>query len=428
MPRPNDHSDGSSTLPTPELNPLLNPVLGRNMGRWAEVYFTSPPEKREQAVLELLRELRAENPELESATGAPAPNPQIAEVEQASVRCDACGRENPASHKFCGMCGTLIAEPMAAAIATHGAASDHRMADLHVSDLNVSDLHVSDLHVEDDPVAAAFTRSPGMRSDESQFVPEDAVYDPVLSTNELRIFRDAGEDKYRDDYRGGMFASSAQPPAYRVYIGIALAVVIFALAYMGWRSTQAASQRAYVTPQAPPAIATQPAAQAPTTSLSTNDAAAPATSSGAPSPGASAPDASTPSDRPTATAPPEASSTRSRASTVRRKPAPAEPPASSSLAAEVSTGNGAEELAIAQRYLDGTDGQARNRAEAAKWLWKAMGKHNAQATLLLADLYLKGEGVSKNCDQARVLLDSATRGGMKEAGERLRHLQAFGCQ
>jgi len=322
----------------------------------------------------------------------------------------------------------VMAEPMAAAIVTHGAARDHGMADLHVSDLNVSDLHVSDLHVEDDPVAAAFTRSPGMRSDESQFVPEDAVYEPVSRTNELRILRNAGEDKYRDDYRGGMFASSAQPPAYRVYIGIALAVVIFALAYMGWRSTQAASQRAYVAPQAPPAIATQPAAQAPTTSLSTNDAAAPATSSGAPSPGASAPDASTPSDRPTATAPPEASSTRSRASTVRRKPAPAEPPASSSLAAEVSTGNGAEELAIAQRYLDGTDGQARNRAEAAKWLWKAMGKHNAQATLLLADLYLEGEGVSKNCDQARVLLDSATRGGMKEAGERLRHLQAFGCQ
>ena len=446
MPRPNDHSDGSSTLPTPELNPLLNPVLGRNMGRWAEVYFTSPPEKREQAVLELLRELQAENPELESATGAPAPNPQIAEAEQASVRCDACGRENPASHKFCGMCGALMAaaiaepmaavmaEPMATAIVTHGAAIDHGMADQRVSDLHVSDVHGSDVHVEDlPPEDRAFLRNSAGRSGQSQFVPEDAVYDPVLSTNELRIFRDAGEDKYRDDYRGGMFASSAQPPAYRVYIGIALAVVIFALAYMGWRSTQAASQRAYVTPQAPPAIATQPAAQAPTTGLSTNDAAAPATSSGAPSagataPGGSAPDASTPSDRPTATAPPEASSTRSRASTVRRKPAPAEPPASSSLAAEVSTGNGAEELAIAQRYLDGTDGQARNRAEAAKWLWKAMGKHNAQATLLLADLYLKGEGVSKNCDQARVLLDSATRGGMKEAGERLRHLQAFGCQ
>ena len=56
-----DHPDGPSILPEPELNPLLNPLLGQHMGRWAEVYFTSPPEKREQAVTELLHELQAEN-------------------------------------------------------------------------------------------------------------------------------------------------------------------------------------------------------------------------------------------------------------------------------------------------------------------------------------------------------------------------------
>jgi hypothetical protein len=56
----NNNSDRNSTLPSPELNPLLNPVLGAHMGRWAEVYFTAPPEKREEAVLELLRELQGE--------------------------------------------------------------------------------------------------------------------------------------------------------------------------------------------------------------------------------------------------------------------------------------------------------------------------------------------------------------------------------
>src|SRR5215469_2821772 len=35
-------------LPRPDLNPLVNPLLGEHMGRWAEVYFTSPPEEREQ--------------------------------------------------------------------------------------------------------------------------------------------------------------------------------------------------------------------------------------------------------------------------------------------------------------------------------------------------------------------------------------------
>ena len=38
---------------------------------------------------------------------------------------------------------------------------------------------------------------------------------------------------------------------------------------------------------------------------------------------------------------------------------------------------------------------------------------------MLADLYLKGDGVSKNCDQARVLLDSAARKGVSGAGERI---------
>src|SRR5579883_2656982 len=44
-------------LPNPDLNPLLNPTLSRNLGRWAEVYFTTPPERREEAVEKLLREL-----------------------------------------------------------------------------------------------------------------------------------------------------------------------------------------------------------------------------------------------------------------------------------------------------------------------------------------------------------------------------------
>ncbi len=83
---------------------------------------------------------------------------------------------------------------------------------------------------------------------------------------------------------------------------------------------------------------------------------------------------------------------------------------------------------MAQRYLSGAAGGQRNNAEGAKWLWKAMAKHNSTAMLLLADLYLKGDGVSKNCEQAHVLLDSAARGGLKQAGERLRHLQAFGCE
>ena len=53
-----DNGDGSSRpLPKPELNPLQNPVLADNSATVAQVYFTSPPEKREQAVVELLLKL-----------------------------------------------------------------------------------------------------------------------------------------------------------------------------------------------------------------------------------------------------------------------------------------------------------------------------------------------------------------------------------
>ncbi|MGB9361842.1 MAG: hypothetical protein WCA99_09580, partial [Candidatus Sulfotelmatobacter sp.] len=56
MPQPTDDPN-VKILPGPELNPLLNPLLAAHMGRWAEVYFTSSPEKRAEAVSELVREL-----------------------------------------------------------------------------------------------------------------------------------------------------------------------------------------------------------------------------------------------------------------------------------------------------------------------------------------------------------------------------------
>jgi TPR repeat protein len=88
---------------------------------------------------------------------------------------------------------------------------------------------------------------------------------------------------------------------------------------------------------------------------------------------------------------------------------------------------GAEELRLAERYLEGKSG-ARDTAEAGKWLWKAVGKQNSTAAVLLADLYSRGDGVSKNCDQARILLVSATKKGAPQAARALRSLETTGCQ
>ena len=229
------------------------------MGRWAEVYFTSPPEKREQAVLELLRKLQAENPAREddmvtspSSVQERPPEPGvapasqiIAEVQQKLVRCQACGQENPASHRFCGMCGKPVGE--------QGTAAGPHIADLHIADPHVEDMPIEDLPQDE--------LAPAVQSNESQSVPsEDAVYEPALSTNELSLFQ-AGR---RDDRTAGISDSAPTSGSYRVYVGIALAIVIFALAYIAWRSAQATSQSSHVSPQAPPAVTTQPAAPAPT--------------------------------------------------------------------------------------------------------------------------------------------------------------------
>ena len=50
------------------------------------------------------------------------------------------------------------------------------------------------------------------------------------------------------------------------------------------------------------------------------------------------------------------------------------------------------------------------------------------ATLLLADLYMRGNGVSKNCDQARLLLVAAAKKGDSAAGDKLRQFESSGCQ
>ena len=86
---------------------------------------------------------------------------------------------------------------------------------------------------------------------------------------------------------------------------------------------------------------------------------------------------------------------------------------------------GGAELAQAQRYLSPA---SRDSAVAAKWLWKSVSKENPKAVLLLSDLYAKGDGVPKSCDQARLLLTVAAKKGQPEAVTRLRSFDSKGCQ
>lgn len=97
MANPSQPGPDQSSWPSPELNPLENPTLGRNLGRWAQVYFTNPPEKRVQAVEDLLREL-----------------------EEGDRFCPACRQTTAAGQKFCGGCGAPLLS-----VVKHGVTESH---------------------------------------------------------------------------------------------------------------------------------------------------------------------------------------------------------------------------------------------------------------------------------------------------------------
>ena len=95
--------------PDSELNPLTNPALERNLSRWADVYFSSPPGKRDEAINKLLQEIRSETFETlkaESLKAEPARREEPPQTpESQGVICPTCRHSNPREHKFCRECG-----------------------------------------------------------------------------------------------------------------------------------------------------------------------------------------------------------------------------------------------------------------------------------------------------------------------------------
>ncbi len=89
---------------------------------------------------------------------------------------------------------------------------------------------------------------------------------------------------------------------------------------------------------------------------------------------------------------------------------------------------GESELILAWQYLEGQSGRPRDPITASRLLWTAVRKGNLTAETTLATLYLRGDGVSKSCDQARVLLSIASDKGSIEARRRLRELNEAECR
>lgn len=405
---PDSKTSNDSTLPRPELNPLLNPILASHMGRWAEVYFTNPPEKREEAVVELLRELESKpsaEPEMLHPAAEKTPDEQTTREEDTRILdlhsqlqaaghsnvCASCGHMNRTEQRFCGMCGTP---------------------------LSAGTTPVREPVPSVKSVTSAFAEFPDFPSPAPRQVMEESASSylpppppaspqPVAPLGPTR--REPVWPRSGNDLPG--FRVHSEPVArsspWWLYVAVSIVILFAIMLYAGWRDSRessAAATQAFPSSQ-PPASQplSSPSSQPPTLQ--------PPIPSSQPAPSAIQPASRPPENRPVADRPPASTTLPATADAA---PLPAE--------------NGSEELVMAQKYLNGTPGGNHDNSEAAKWLWKAVGKQNMAATLILSDLYLRGDGVPHSCDQARLLLDAAARKGKTEAAERLRNLHAFGCE
>ena len=70
---------------------------------------------------------------------------------------------------------------------------------------------------------------------------------------------------------------------------------------------------------------------------------------------------------------------------------------------------------------------AQDRSAEARRLWSAVASGNSSAEVDLAGLYLRGDGVPRDCEQAKVLLRAAAKRGSVEARQRLKELRTSGC-
>jgi TPR repeat protein len=88
---------------------------------------------------------------------------------------------------------------------------------------------------------------------------------------------------------------------------------------------------------------------------------------------------------------------------------------------------GDEDLALAQRYL-GSNSRPGDAAAATRFLWAAVQQGNVKAEIILAGLFARGDGVTKSCEQARVLLRAAAEKGSSEASTQLAQIIRSGCR
>ena len=368
------------TPPQPQLNPLTNPALERNLSRWALVYFSNPPGKREQAINQLLRQIKSETSDIliaerarheSSAGSAEIRSTEVRSTENQDVRCSTCQHRNPPGHQFCGQCGAGL-----------------------------------------NPVPSRSRRSSVFAATQAR-----AKAPPAQPDSEVQWLRDRALGHLYED----------EAPAWRgwKYVLGGLLIALAGFSYLQWAPSLQTRGASPVTGAAP--RMTAPASSFPAEKSSSAAVRRP------PDEIRSAPKPAPPklAEVQPAVVSPQAQDGHDRKTmptAIQRAAQKSASPGATPAPNTFETGDsGIADLRLAQRYLGGSMG-VRDSSEAAKLLWKSVRQQNTTAAVLLSELYARGDGVPKSCDQARLLLVAATKRGAHQAAEQLRYLESHGCR
>ncbi len=411
----------SRALPNSRLNPLLNPLLAQQLGRWAHIYYTAPVDKRESAVEELLRELEAEAAKIAAAGNTPAAaapaalEPFVAEPEVAAepIRSTQVIRDDEELELSAEMQEPPTSLPFREAPIDENPPQDLLNADpesgkLPWPTLGLRNIQRAEPHESE---AGSIALAP---------ITDPMIMDPMTGANAPS----ASERFAALMARGTARAWQLRPQS--LVVATSLVLVIGTVLWIAHRSI------AQIAVGHQGSVAQGPVAQGSVASggAAGSPAARPATASGT----LAIPPASLPK-RPGTTADLAATTVSQRASgpeASRRSEAPngGTTGQTSQRAIMVSDKKGDDaddDLATGLRYLHG-DGVERDSEAAVHHLWKAVSKHNGPALVVLAGLYAQGDGVDKNCDQARILILAAARQKTQHVETALETLHRSGCE
>ena len=396
MPQSQEKTPEQTTeLPNPELNPLLNPTLGRHLGRWAQVYFTSPPEKREEAVEELLRELQGQPsfPREEEVATLPAEQPpaeaaspetiRIVEAGSAplSLQCAECGHPYTFPQRFCGMCGAALEGERTPA--TETVPQPHLGRPVEPLFIHADLPSLSPVNDSVNPPARLLRHSVASREKPFRFR-------FIVETRALRSGCACRASDWNSFLRAIASAESTGTAGFEVIANQCRECKASDV------SSGAQGGRISAHRNISGAKCSCPRTGRPRSLLKTK-----------------------PQFR---LHPPRPRPKRIEC----RLPATPRPQIATQPTAALNPANGTAELAMAEDFLSGKT-HPRNSEEAAKYLWRAVGKENPTAILLLSDMYQAGDGVPKSCDQARLLLSAAAKKGVPQAAAKLGDLLRSGC-